>query len=89
MDVLRNYTIYKRWFKVKETGDGKVEISKSKESQELIQYVDAHQITIERKVQIMLDHWFERGSKEIQGKARAMVITKNLESTVSLFPSNQ
>ena len=85
LDVLRNYTIYKRWFKVKETGDGKVEVSKKQGVSELIQYVDAHKITIERKVQIMLDHWFERGSKEIQGKARAMVITKSRKHCILYF----
>ena len=85
LDVLRNYTIYKRWFKVKETGDGKKEVSKKQGVSELIQYVDAHQITIERKVQIMLDHWFERGSKEIQGKARAMVITKSRKHCILYF----
>jgi len=75
LDVLQNYTTYKRFFKVKQTKEGDIEIPSGKGKRELIRYVDAHEMTIRNKVQIMLDHWVNKGSKEIQGRSRGMIVT--------------
>ena len=85
LDVLQNYTTYKRYFKVKQTKDGDIEIPTGKGKRELIRYVDAHEMTIRNKVQIMLDHWIEKGSKEIQGRSRGMIVTASRKHCVWYF----
>ena len=83
LDVLQNYTTYKRYFKVKQTKDGDMEIPTDKGKRELVRYVDAHEMTIRNKVNIILDHWIQKGSKEIQGRSRGMVVTQSRKHCVS------
>lgn len=85
LDVLQNYTTYKRYFKVKQTKDGDIEIPTGRGKKELVKYVDSHEMTIQNKVQIMLDHWIDKGSKEIQGRSRGMVVTQSRKHCVWYF----
>ena len=85
LDVLQNYTTYKRYFKVKQTKEGDIEIPTGKGKRELIRYVDSHEMTIRNKVQIMLDHWIDKGSKEIQGRSRGMIVTQSRKHCVWYF----
>jgi type I restriction enzyme R subunit len=85
LDVLQNYTTYKRYFKVKQSKDGDIEIPTGKGKLELVRYVDSHEMTIRNKVQIMLDHWIDKGSKEIQGRSRGMIVTQSRKHCVWYF----
>ncbi len=85
LDVLQNYTTYKRYFKIKQTKGGDIEIPTGKGRRELVRYVDSHEMTIQNKVQIMLDHWIDKGSKEIQGQSRGMIVTQSRKHCVRYF----
>lgn len=85
LDVLQNYTTYKRYFKVKQTKDGDIEVPTGKGRRELVRYVDTHEMTIRNKIQIMLDHWIDKGSKEIQGRSRGMIVTQSRKHCVWYF----
>ena len=85
LDVLKNYTTYKRYFKVKQLKDGDIEVPTGKGKQELVNYVDSHKMNIRQKVEIILDHWVNKGSKEIQGKSLGMIVTKSREICVLYF----
>tara|TARA_Y100001968_G_scaffold84523_1_gene75650 strand:- start:308 stop:3244 length:2937 start_codon:yes stop_codon:yes gene_type:complete len=82
LDVLQNYTTYRRFFKIKKIQEDDKEIPSGKGTLELIRYVDAHPTSIENKVQIILDHWVNKGSKEIQGKSRGMIVTPSRKHCV-------
>ena len=85
LDVLQNYTTYQRYFKLTQKGETDIEIQIGQGKKELVKYVDSHDMTIQNKVQIMLDHWIDKGSKEIQGKARGMVVTQSRKLCVKYF----
>ena len=85
LDVLQNYTTYKRYFKVKEVKEDEIEIDTAQGTKEIFNYVDSHQITIENKVKIILDHFFNKSSKEIQGKSRGMIVVKTRKLCVQYF----
>ena len=85
LDVLQNYTTYKRYFKVKETKEDAIEIDTAQGTKEIFNYVDSHQITIQNKVKIILDHFFNKSSKEIQGKSRGMIVVKTRKLCVQYF----
>lgn len=85
LDVLQNYTTYKRYFKVKQTQDEDIEIPSRKGKRELMKYVDSHAMTIQNKVNIILDHWILKGSKEIQGRSRGMIVTQSRQHCVLYF----
>lgn len=85
LDVLQNYTTFKRYFKVKQTKDGDIEIPISNGKRELIKFVDSHELTISTKVNIILDHWISKGSKEILGQSRGMIVTQSRKHCVWYF----
>lgn len=76
-DVLEHYTTYKRYFKLHQVAAEDQEVPKSRVQRQLVNYVDLQAFTINAKVKMMLDHFVHHTAKKIQGKARAMVVTKS------------
>lgn len=85
LDVLQNYTTFKRYFKVKQINNEDIEISSSKGKKELVKFVDSHELTIQHKVGIILDHFISKGSREIQGKSRGMIVVPSRVMCVRYF----
>ena len=85
LDVLANYTTYKRYLKLNQVCAKDRNLPVAKASAELIKYVDSHEQTIQYKVNIMLDHWINKASKKIEGRARAMIVTQSRKHCVQYF----
>jgi type I restriction enzyme, R subunit len=83
LDVLSNYTTYKRYFKVLQK-DGKedIELPEGKVKRELVNYVDTHPEVIRQKVSIILEHFVNHTSKELGGKGRSMVVVRSRKHCV-------
>ncbi|ABW66088.1 type I restriction endonuclease subunit R [Desulfosudis oleivorans] len=77
LDVLENYTTFKRYFKLAKKVEGDKEYEKKKALRLLMSYVDLHPHEIEMKSRIMLDHFLEKTANAVQGKGRAMVVTRS------------
>lgn len=77
-DVLQNYMSFKRYYKlVKRTEIEDKEYDKKKTVRVLGNYVDLQDHAIEKKARIMLEHFTSQTQNEIQGQARAMLVTKS------------
>lgn len=77
-DVLKNYISWKRYYKlVKRTEIDDKEYEKKKTVRVLSSYVDLQDHAIEKKTRVILEHFVSQTAKEIQGKARAMLVTKS------------
>lgn len=85
LDVLENYTTYKRYFKVKQTSNDDEELPESKVMKELVDYVDSHQEVIGQKVSIILNHFINVTSKKINGQGRGMIIVRSRKHCVLFF----
>lgn len=78
LDVLKNYMSWKRYYKlVKRTELEDKEYDKKKTVRLLSSYVDLHDHAIEKKTRIILEHFTTQTQNEIQGKARAMMVTRS------------
>lgn len=77
-DVLSNYTSFKRYFKlVQKNGVDDKEYERQKTVRLLANYVDLQDSAIERKARIMLEDFVANTASKIQGRARAMVVTRS------------
>ena len=85
LDVLENYTTYKRYLKLNKVCSEEMNLPVAKATAKLLNHVDSHEKTIEYKVKIMLNHWIEKGSKQIEGRARAMIVTQSRQHCVQYF----
>lgn len=77
-DVLENYMSFKRYYKLvkKEQATDK-EYDKKKALALLGGFADSQMEAIKIRARIMIEHFASQTSKEIQGKARAMVVTRS------------
>jgi type I restriction enzyme R subunit len=85
IDVLKNYTTFKRYFKLQQTIDDDGEYEKGKVTKLLTSYVDLQPHAIETKTRIMLDHFNNHVINEIKGQARAMVVTRSRLHAVKFY----
>jgi type I restriction enzyme R subunit len=77
-DVLKNYMSWKRYYKlIKRTEIADKEYEKKKTVRLLSSYVDLQDHAIEKKARIMIEHFVSQTQNEIQGKARAMLVTRS------------
>ena len=78
LDVLKNYISFKRYYKlITQTGSEDKEYEKKKAVRLLANYVDLQDHAIETKARIMIEHFTSQTQNEIQGQARAMLVTKS------------
>ncbi len=75
LDVLQNYTTFKRYFELVKSVPEDEEYEKARTLRTLTNYVDLQPHSIETKTRIMLEHFTEHTAKTIEGKGRAMVVT--------------
>jgi len=85
LDVLRNYTTFKRYFKLMKTAPGDKAYEKKKAIRLLTSYVDLQPHAIEMKTRLMLDHFVEHTANAIQGRGRAMVVTRSRLHAVKYY----
>ncbi|MEF2174929.1 MAG: type I restriction endonuclease [Candidatus Absconditabacteria bacterium] len=77
LDVLKNYITYKTYFSIVKKIDNDPKFEKSKAFQLIKKYVDLHSHSINKKVEIIVNHFWENIKDQIGGKAKAMIVTKS------------
>ncbi len=78
LDVLKNYMSWKRYYKlIKRNEITDKEYEKKKAVRVLSSYVDLQDHAIEKKARIMIEHFVAQTQNQIQGKARAMLVTRS------------
>lgn len=85
LDVLKNYTPYKVAWQLQHEGvdyDAPGEVDESTAVKALVQYVRLHPTNISQKARIVVDHFRAFVQHELDGKAKAMVVTGSRKEAV-------
>ena len=77
LDVLESYTTYKAYWRLLKTIEDDPRYDKSKASHLLRSFVDLHPHAIDEKVRIMVEHFTAKSQSEIDGRAKAMIVTRS------------
>jgi len=78
LDILQNYMSFQRYFKlIKQSEIEDKEYDKKKAVRVLSNYVDLQDHAIEKKARIMIEHFASHTQNKIEGKARAMLVTRS------------
>lgn len=87
LDVLEKYTTYKSYYEVQKSVSENPLFDTAKAQKKLKAFVEASPKTIEVKAKIMVDHFMSNvwQAKKLKGKAKAMVVTRNIESAIRYF----
>jgi type I restriction enzyme R subunit len=78
LDVLRNYTTYKTYYKLANNlGSDDLEVPKGKAASALARYASLHPTNLSQKAEIIVEHFRANTAKKIDGSAKAMVVTRS------------
>ena len=75
MDVLQNYTTYKRFFGLIKQVEDDPDVPRRKTATALTRYLELHPVNIEQVVAVIVEHFRLHVMYELGGRAKAMVVT--------------
>ena len=75
MDVLQNYTTYKRFFGLIKQVEDDPDVPRRKAAKVLTRYLELHPVNIEQVVSVIVEHFRLYVMHELGGRAKAMVVT--------------
>lgn len=87
LDVLAHYTPVKSYYRLIKTVVEDPKFDASRARKKLRHYVEGHDYAIQRKAEIMVDHFHEQvvSRRKIGGQARAMVVTNGIKQAIQYF----
>jgi type I restriction enzyme R subunit len=75
MDVLANYSTYKRFFGLIKQIEDDPDVPRKKAAKALTRYLELHPVNIEQVVIVIVEHFRLHVMHELGGRAKAMVVT--------------
>ncbi len=79
LDVLQNYTTYKAYYQLEKTIEDDPAFKGRKAQTRVARYASLHPSAIDQKVEVIVEHFRRHVVKEIDGKAKAMIVTQSRE----------
>ena len=77
LDVLQNYTTHKVYWKLLKKIEDDPQYDRHKANYLLQQFVSLHEHSIREKVRIMIEHFAGNTAHRVDGKAKAMIVTRS------------
>ncbi|MBU4178420.1 MAG: type I restriction endonuclease subunit R, partial [Actinobacteria bacterium] len=77
LDVLKNYTTYKTYYRLIKSVEDDPEVDKRKAARALARFMTLHPHNIAQKTEVMVEHFRHFTMHRIGGKAKAMVVTSS------------
>jgi type I restriction enzyme, R subunit len=75
LDVLKNYTTYKTYFRLIKSIEDDPKLDKKKAARALARFVSFHPHNLAQKTEVMIEHFRTFTRHKIGGRAKAMVVT--------------
>lgn len=77
LDVLKQYTTFEVYWRVKQTSDNDPEVEKHKASSAIGKTIQLHPHNLGMRAKVIVDHYRQHVRNEIGGHAKAMVVTSS------------
>lgn len=77
LDVLQNYTTYKAYWSLLKKIQDDPTYDRSKAVRLMMSFVDMHEHTISKKVEIIVEHFVNQVQSRIGGHAKTMIVTRS------------
>jgi type I restriction enzyme R subunit len=82
LDVLENYTTYRTYWNLLKTIEEDPHYDRHKAAPLLKAFVEEHQLVLDKKVEIIVEHLAAQVIPQIKGQARAMLVTRSRKQAV-------
>ncbi len=85
LDVLQNYMTYKAYYQLEKAIEDDPELSGRKGQRKVARYASLHPTAIGQKVEIIVEHFRRHVMHELNGQAKAMIISQSREHALKYF----
>lgn len=85
LDVLQNYMTYKAYYKLEKTIEDDPALSGRKAHPRVARFASLHPTAIAQKVEVIVEHFRRHVMKELNGQAKAMVVTQSREHALKYY----
>lgn len=79
VDVLQNYTTYRAYYQLEKAIEDDPAFKGRKAQGRVARYASLHPAAIDQKVEVIVEHFRRHVAKELDGKAKAMIVTHSRE----------
>lgn len=85
LDVVKNYTTYKTYFRLVKAVEDDPNLPKKKASRALSKFLVMHPTNIEQKIEVIVEHFRGHVRHHLGGRAKAMVVTASRLQAVKYY----
>lgn len=85
LDVLQNYMTYNTYFKLNKEIEEDPNCKTSDAKRQIARFIELHDTNINQRIEIIVEHYRNNVMNELEGKAKAMVITPSREAAVKYY----
>ncbi|WP_236627390.1 MULTISPECIES: type I restriction enzyme subunit R domain-containing protein [unclassified Sulfitobacter] len=82
IDVLRNYQTYKSYAKLEKAIEDDPKLLERKSARKVARFIEFHETTMAQKAEVIVEHFRRHALPELNGNAKAMVVTSSREHAV-------
>lgn len=84
LDVLRNYVTYQTYYRLNKEIESDPEVKTSAAKRQIARYAATHDLNIRQRIEIIIEHFRTTVMRELNGAAKAMVVSSSREAAVKL-----
>lgn len=85
LDVLQNYMTYKAYYQLEKTIEDDPELSGRRGQRKVARFASLHPTAIGQKVEVIVEHFRRHVMAELDGHAKAMIVTQSREHALRYF----
>jgi len=85
LDVLQNYMTYKAYYQLEKAIEDDPKLRGRQGQRKVAKFAHLHPTAIGQKVEIIVEHFRKHVAKELNGQAKAMVVTASREAALKYF----
>ena len=85
LDVLQNYMTYKAYYQLEKAIEDDPELSGRQGQRKIARYASLHATAIGQKVEIIVEHFRRHVMHELDGQAKAMIVTQSREHALRYY----
>lgn len=85
LDVLQNYTTYEAYYKLEKAIEDNPKFKSRKAQRRVAKFASLHPTAIDKKVEVIVEHFRRHVHKKIGGQGKAMVVTQSREHAFRYF----
>jgi type I restriction enzyme, R subunit len=85
LDVLQNYMTYKAYYALEKTIEDDPELRTRRAQRKVARFAALHPTALTQKVEVVIEHFRRHVQGEVDGKAKAMIVTGSRESALRYY----